>query len=81
MRRIKRGDSWFTPHVKSGLLPGIMRSVLIKEKLQSVQEAFLKPKDIFDADEVYLCNSLRGLIRVNPVSLKEINELPRANSY
>lgn len=57
-----KDGAWFTPPIQSGLLNGVMR----KEVLNSykVQEQKLYREDLTSADEVYLSNSLRGLLRV-----------------
>ena len=58
-----KDGAWFTPPIQSGLLNGVMR----KEVLNSykVQEQKLYREDLTNADEVYLSNSLRGLVRVS----------------
>ncbi len=59
---IKKGGSFFTPPVSSGLLPGIMRAALIRSL--KAKEKVLCMKDLRSADNTYLCNSVRGLIEV-----------------
>lgn len=62
---IKKGGIWQTPPVSSGLLPGIMRAILISDKRMNVQQVKLTPKDIVGAENVYVTNSLRGILRVD----------------
>jgi len=66
LRRYEAG-LLLTPALDSGLLPGILR----KELLQSgvAKEAVLTVGDLEAAHELYVGNSLRGLIRANYVSL------------
>jgi para-aminobenzoate synthetase/4-amino-4-deoxychorismate lyase len=52
------GDTWFTPPLSSGCLPGIGRARLIGEGVLS--EAVLRPEDLRGADELAVVNSLRG---------------------
>ena len=58
---LKKGKL-YTPHLKCGLLPGILRGQLLKEG--KVEEITLYPKDILEAEKLYVGNSLRGLIEV-----------------
>ncbi len=51
-----------TPPVSCGLLPGILREVLLER--DDYAEAVLSVKDIQDAQAVYMGNALRGLIPV-----------------
>ena len=50
----------YTPPVKSGLLPGVLREHLIKEG--KAKEKILYLKDLKEADKVYVGNSVRGLL-------------------
>jgi para-aminobenzoate synthetase/4-amino-4-deoxychorismate lyase len=52
------GESWFTPPLLSGCLPGIARARLIDEGV--LTEAVLRPEDLRGADEIAVVNSLRG---------------------
>ena len=62
----EEGD-WFTPPVESGLLPGVMRSVLLEDQELRAREKVLTRDDLFAADEVWVCNALRGALRVSGV--------------
>jgi para-aminobenzoate synthetase/4-amino-4-deoxychorismate lyase len=55
-----------TPAIESGLLPGTLRAQLLAEGI--AREAVLKPDDIAGADAVYLGNSVRGLVRAEPLA-------------
>ena len=57
---IKKNGLLITPPLSSGLLPGILRADLL-EKKQAI-EGILTITDIIEADEVFLGNSLRGLM-------------------
>lgn len=57
---IKRGETYFTPSRSCGLLPGVLRADMIAAG-QAV-ETMLGPDDLLDG-EIYLGNSLRGLMR------------------
>ncbi len=66
---IRTGDIWKTPPVSSGLLPGVMREILLEDKTMNIQEIPLAPIDIINAESVYISNSLRGLMRVDTRNL------------
>ncbi|MEQ1524409.1 MAG: aminotransferase class IV, partial [Aestuariivirga sp.] len=59
---VLRGDELITPSLDQGILPGIMRRVLLdhakKLGLKSVERA-VPLEDLVRADAVFLCNSLR----------------------
>ncbi|MFQ3873590.1 aminotransferase class IV, partial [Leptospira kirschneri] len=62
---VKIGDSYFTPPMSSGLLPGIFRNRLLKRK--GFYEKTFSLDDLFRSNSVFLCNSLRGILRVKEV--------------
>ncbi len=53
-----------TPPVACGLLPGIMRGRLLADKTRPVFEEVLSENDVRAAEAVYVCNSVRGVVRV-----------------
>ncbi len=58
-----------TPAISSGLLPGVLRGDLIAAG--KARESVLTLKDLESADEVYLGNSVRGLVRAKPLVLSK----------
>jgi len=56
---------WRTPPITCGLLPGTCRAQILRER-PNAREAILTLDDLLHADEIYLCNSVRG---VYPVEL------------
>jgi para-aminobenzoate synthetase/4-amino-4-deoxychorismate lyase len=50
----------YTPPLSSGVLPGIFRRHLLQSNI-GAQEKILTLSDLFSADVIFLCNSLRGL--------------------
>jgi para-aminobenzoate synthetase/4-amino-4-deoxychorismate lyase len=60
---IKKDGRFFTPPVPCGLLPGTYRNFLLS-KNRKYREKVLYKRDLFDADEIYLCNSVRGMRKV-----------------
>lgn len=59
---IKSGDRWLTPPVSAGLLPGVMRSIVLSDPQRNAHEANLTIDDVRGAKEIMLSNALRGLI-------------------
>jgi para-aminobenzoate synthetase/4-amino-4-deoxychorismate lyase len=57
---IEKRGCLYTPFIKSGLLGGVYREYLLKEK--KVTEKLIKSRDIYEADRVYIGNSVRGLL-------------------
>ena len=65
---VRRGDVLLTPPLSAGLLPGVLRAELIAEG--RAKEARLTLADL-DGAEVYLGNSVRGLVRAEAVASSE----------
>ncbi len=62
---ISQDDKLLTPAIDCGLLAGTLRADLIKRG--KVEEAILTPQDLETADDIYLGNSVRGLLRAKPI--------------
>ncbi|AOP32490.1 aminobenzoate synthetase [Leptospira tipperaryensis] len=62
---LKVGDSYFTPPLSSGILPGIYRNRLLQRK--GFYERSLSLDDLKSSESVFLCNSLRGILRVRGI--------------
>jgi para-aminobenzoate synthetase/4-amino-4-deoxychorismate lyase len=54
-----------TPPVSDGLLDGVMRGHLMRRPAVPVLERSLTFDDLRRAEAIFLCNSVRGVIRVN----------------
>lgn len=52
----------YTPPISSGLLPGIFRNFFIAH--HKVEEKVISIDDVWKADKIFLCNSVRGLTEV-----------------
>jgi len=59
---IKLDGHWYTPPLTSGLLPGVMRKVLLDDPAWSATERPLTLDDLRVAEEVMVCNALRGVL-------------------
>jgi len=51
---------WLTPPCSAGVLPGIMRSVILEDREWGAREARITRSDILAAERVMVCNALRG---------------------
>jgi para-aminobenzoate synthetase/4-amino-4-deoxychorismate lyase len=60
---VKLAGRWWTPPLASGVLPGVMRSVLLEEAsdLQAA-ERVLTRMDVLNAEALLICNALRGAL-------------------
>ena len=61
---IKLNGHWFTPPLIDGCLAGVMRSHLLKNPHMKTSERSLTLDDLMHAEEILLCNALRGMIPV-----------------
>ncbi|MCD4814703.1 aminodeoxychorismate synthase component I [bacterium] len=61
---IRKDGTWFTPPLTDGLLPGIERGKILKDKKMQVVEKSLTKAALFQADEIWLSNSVRGFFPV-----------------
>ncbi|WP_420472873.1 aminodeoxychorismate synthase component I [Noviherbaspirillum sp. ST9] len=63
---VRLGGQWLTPPLDAGVLPGVMRSVLLADRAWAAHERRLTRDDLRAAEEVVVCNALRGVL---PASL------------
>ncbi|CDG85837.1 aminodeoxychorismate synthase component I [Janthinobacterium agaricidamnosum] len=61
---IKLDGRWLTPPLSCGLLPGIQRAVLLDDPAWHASERIITRAMLDQAQEIVLCNSLRGVLRV-----------------
>jgi para-aminobenzoate synthetase/4-amino-4-deoxychorismate lyase len=57
---IEKAGRWFTPPLNCGVLPGIYRRYLL-ESQAGATERTLTLEDLRQADQLYICNAVRGL--------------------
>jgi para-aminobenzoate synthetase / 4-amino-4-deoxychorismate lyase len=63
--RLPGSGEWLTPALHCGVLPGVMRGVLLDDPTFCAREAVITLDDVAHADEIALSNALRGLVRVH----------------
>ncbi len=61
---VKTGKNYYTPPVKSGLLNGVYRQYLLNSQIFPLKEKVLYKQDIINAEKLFICNSVRGLVEV-----------------
>lgn len=54
---------WLTPPLSCGVLPGVMRSVLLEAPAWQAREAVITRAMLDEADDIVVCNALRGPLR------------------
>jgi para-aminobenzoate synthetase/4-amino-4-deoxychorismate lyase len=59
---VKLNGRWITPPLSAGVLPGIMRAVLLEDAQWNPQEKTLTMDDLRNAEEIFMCNALRGVL-------------------
>ena len=60
---LKLAGRWWTPPLASGVLPGVMRSVLLEEDSGlRAAEKILTRADVLNAEALLICNALRGAL-------------------
>lgn len=67
-----RDNTIYTPDLKCGLLNGIIRQWVIKNF--NVKEGFFTKEDLYQCDEIFLTNSLMGIMRVNKIDDRKLIE-------
>ncbi|NML60438.1 aminodeoxychorismate synthase component I [Massilia sp. RP-1-19] len=63
---VKLDGRWYTPPLSSGALPGVMRSVMLADPAWAASERVITRAMLGSAQEVVVCNALRGPLRADP---------------
>lgn len=59
---VKRDGVWSTPPLSAGVLPGVMRAVLLEDAALGARERTLTMDDLIHAEAIIVCNALRGAL-------------------
>ena len=59
---VKLQGRWHTPPLTAGVLPGVMRAVILEDPAWSPSERTLTLDDLRGAEQVVVCNALRGAL-------------------
>ena len=65
---VKLDGRWYTPPVTAGVLPGVMRSVLLEDAQLDARIATISRQDLARAEGLMICNALRGALPAQIVS-------------
>jgi para-aminobenzoate synthetase/4-amino-4-deoxychorismate lyase len=60
---IRLQNRWYTPPLRAGVLPGVMRAALLDDPAWAATERELTLEDLRNAQEIVVCNALRGTLR------------------
>ena len=60
---VRVGDTWITPPLTCGVLPGVMRGVLLAAPAWHAREGVITRAMLDAADDIVVCNALRGPLR------------------
>jgi para-aminobenzoate synthetase / 4-amino-4-deoxychorismate lyase len=60
---LRFGEEWLTPPLSAGVLPGVMRGVLLAAPAWRAREAVITRAMLEQADDIVVCNALRGPLR------------------
>lgn len=71
------GDRIFTPAHEAGCRRGVVRRFILSQ--QRVEEGFFPVADLFAADEIFLSNSLRGIVSVTVWEGRELRDFSAAD--
>jgi len=65
---VKIDGQWITPPLSAGVLPGVMRSALLDDPAWKLTERNISIEQLMQAEEIALCNALRGVLPAKLVS-------------
>jgi para-aminobenzoate synthetase/4-amino-4-deoxychorismate lyase len=69
---VRQGGRWYTPPVACGLLPGVQRQIQLESRELGAVEKVLSVRDLAEADEIVLTNSIRGVVKTRlDLTIKE----------
>ncbi|MBJ7309374.1 aminodeoxychorismate synthase component I [Rugamonas sp. CCM 8940] len=60
---VKLDGRWYTPPLSCGVLPGVMRGVLLDDPAWAARQRVISRAMLQSAEEIVLCNALRGALR------------------
>jgi para-aminobenzoate synthetase/4-amino-4-deoxychorismate lyase len=60
---VRIGGHWYTPPLSCGLLPGVVRAVILAAPAWKASERIITREMLERAEDIVVCNSLRGPLR------------------
>ncbi len=70
---IEKDGKFFTPPISAGILAGVYRSYVLRSN-SNAHEKTLYESDLYEADGIYICNAVRGWIKVELLGDKVLND-------
>ncbi|WP_280151515.1 aminodeoxychorismate synthase component I [Piscinibacter sp. XHJ-5] len=70
---LRIGGRWLTPPLTDGVLPGVMRAVLLDDPAWDARECRLTRADLLRAEAIVVCNALRGAL---PATVEALQGVP-----
>jgi 4-amino-4-deoxychorismate lyase len=74
----RRGERFYTPAHEAGCRCGVVRGFVLKRL--DVEEGHFSCEDLLDADEIFLTNSMRGIVSVRAVEGRALEGFPAAEA-
>lgn len=65
---IQKKGIYYTPPIKSGVLPGVFRTYFINQSKITLQEKILYKEDLKTAQAIYCANAVQGLVKVKLIN-------------
>jgi para-aminobenzoate synthetase/4-amino-4-deoxychorismate lyase len=75
---VRMGSRWFTPPLECGLLPGVMRSVLLETPSLRACERAISRNELLESEELIVCNAVQGALPASLVNLKGVKRARQA---
>ena len=60
---VRLDDRWYTPPLSCGVLPGVMRAVLLDAPAWQAREKVITLEMLDEVEDIVVCNALRGPLR------------------
>jgi len=73
----RRGEKLFTPAHEAGCRCGVVRDFVLNR--QEVEIGHFPLSDLLEADEIFLTNSMKGIVSVNEMEGRSLNAFPSAD--
>ncbi|MBN4666417.1 bifunctional anthranilate synthase component I family protein/class IV aminotransferase, partial [Pandoraea nosoerga] len=69
---VKRDGRWVTPPLSCGVLPGVMRGVMLDDPTWAATEGVITREDLLAATAIVVCNALRGALPARLVTASAV---------
>jgi branched-chain amino acid aminotransferase/4-amino-4-deoxychorismate lyase len=73
----RKGEKLFTPAPEAGCRQGITRGFVLQQ--QNVEQGHYSLAELMAADEIFLTNSMKGIVSVNKIANRDFDSFPAAD--